>query len=88
MNARRRSTSWVAWVLRPVAAFGARAVAACPRCYESSSPQVLTSYYLSTFILTVLPLVVVGAIAAIGWHLARRFRAEPDAASTVEPATR
>jgi len=82
MNARRSISSWVAWVLCPVAAV------ACPRCYESSSPQVLTSYYLSTFILTVLPLVVIGAIAAIGWHLARRFGADQESASTVEPATR
>ncbi len=66
-----------------VTAFSPAVAAACPKCYGASSPQVLSSYYLSTLMLTLLPFAVLGTIAAIGWHFKRR--AESARAVCAEP---
>jgi len=62
------------------------AAIACPKCYGSSSPGVLESYYLSTLMLTLLPFAVVGTIVVLGFRFKRRFSVGP--AEPVEPATR
>jgi hypothetical protein len=61
--------------------------AACPACYESSSPNVLATYYLSTVMLTVLPFVIIGTLVAVGMHLARRLgeSSAADAVTLTEP---
>jgi hypothetical protein len=55
-----------------VTAFSPAVAAACPKCYGASGPQVLSMYYLSTLILTLLPFAVLGTIGAIGWHFKHR----------------
>jgi hypothetical protein len=64
--------------------------AACPACYESSSPKVLATYYLSTLMLTLLPFAIIGTLVAVGLYLARRPGESPaatDAAALIEPPT-
>ena len=55
----RRFLPAAALLLAPSAAM------ACPVCFASANPHVLATYYLTTVLLMLLPLAIVGSIA--GW---------------------
>jgi hypothetical protein len=50
------------------------AALACPNCYASSDTRVLHTYYLSAFILTLLPFAIIGAILFIARRVGRASR--------------
>ncbi len=60
------------------------AAGACPLCYGSSAPQVLSAYYLSTAVLSLLPFTIIGVIGYVAVRMARR--AQVAAHSQTEPA--
>lgn len=45
---------------------------ACPACFAASNPGGLRAYYLSTVLLSTMPFVMIGAIAAVGYTVRRR----------------
>ena len=47
--------------------------AACPQCFASEPTSVLHTYYLTTALLMLLPLVVVGALVGAGWSIRRQL---------------
>jgi len=80
-----RSSLLVAAVLAasPLAAL------ACPNCYASSDTRVLHTYYLSAFLLTLLPFAIIGSILMVARSVGRRSqvqRAAVDKISTASPA--
>ena len=62
------------WLAAAVALFP-QAAAACPQCYGSEPAQVLKTYYLSTALLSLLPVVVIGTLVAVGFSLRRQIAA-------------
>ena len=48
---------------------------ACPNCYGASDSNVLSMYYLSAIMLTLLPFTIVGGIFAIVSYLRRQAAA-------------
>lgn len=47
------------------------AARACPNCYAASPGRVLNTYYLSTLLLSLLPFVIIAAVAVVGLRLYR-----------------
>jgi hypothetical protein len=76
-----RSTAALSGVILVLAPVAARA---CPMCYESSRPGVLSAYYLSTALLTLLPFAIFGAVAFVAFRIAHRAR-EHDQEVPAEP---
>jgi hypothetical protein len=70
----RLRTRALAWPAVAVATFP-RAVSACPQCYGSEPTQVLNTYYLSTLLLSVLPVILLGALVAVGFSVKRQMEA-------------
>ncbi|MFI5396142.1 MAG: hypothetical protein ACHQ9S_11475 [Candidatus Binatia bacterium] len=66
-----RSAALLSGVILVLAPAAARA---CPMCYESSRPGVLSAYYLSTALLTLLPFAIFGAVAFVAFRIAHRAR--------------
>ncbi len=59
---------------------------ACPNCYAASPPGVLSTYYLSTLLLSLLPFVIIAAVAVVGLRLYRGVRQEDDGGAAGPPA--
>lgn len=65
------------------------AALACPNCYAASDTRVLHTYYLSAFLLTLLPFAIIGSILMVAWSVGRRSqvqRAAVDKISTTSLA--
>jgi hypothetical protein len=77
MSRHRITISPARWWTRPTSALAAilllqaRPLHACPVCFSAGRGPVLETYYLTTVLLMLLPLVILGSIA--GW-LYLRFR--------------
>ena len=63
------------WLRRLVAAVALlpQAALACPQCYGSEPAQVLKTYYLSTLLLSSLPVVIIGTLVAVGFSIKRQM---------------
>jgi hypothetical protein len=58
---------------------------ACPVCFSAANPRVLETYYLTTVLMMLLPLVILGSIA--GWLYSRFRESDPDSTSqAIEPS--
>lgn len=72
-------TRVAACITTALLAIAAPAVAlACPSCFATASPQVLRTYHFTALMMTLLPLLLLGAIA--GWIYRRARSAPPDSA--------
>jgi hypothetical protein len=67
----RFAAFWIAFgaiLLAPRLAF------ACANCFAASNPGTLRAYYLSTVILTLMPFILIAAIAFVGYKSSRGHR--------------
>ncbi len=66
---RRRAVRWSvrSLVLLP------RAAGACPKCFGSEPPAVLTTYYLSTLLLSLLPVIIIATLVGVGFAIKRQM---------------
>ena len=80
MTRSQLSCGLVALVLAP-----ARVLRACPVCFSAANARVLETYYLTTVLMLLLPLLILGSIA--GW-LYFRFResGRDSTAQAIEPS--
>ncbi len=62
----------------------ATAARACPNCYAASPTRVLSTYYLSTLLLSLLPFVIIAAIAAVALRLYRGVVRQEDAGGAAD----
>ncbi len=62
----------------------ATAARACPNCYAASPAGVLSTYYLSTLLLSLLPFVIIAAVAVVGLRLYRGVVRQEDAGGAAD----
>jgi hypothetical protein len=53
----------------------------CPKCFASTSKQVLNTYYFTSLILIFIPIAIVGSILAWIFFKIRKFQREVNVAS-------
>jgi len=75
----RISAAIAAWA----AAFAAAPVIACPACFAASSAGTRLGYYVSTAILSLTPLLIMGL--GVGYVAFKRSQVDREARDTVDP---
>ena len=67
MNTRIESVGIYSGVVIGVLLLLPNILSACPTCFAASGPTSLRAYYISTILLSAMPFVLIGLIAAIAY---------------------